>query len=125
MTGFKIRTAKEAEIAEIASIFDAAALQTEIESLTTAIQSGDALVAARPTGPILGAIFLAGNQITAIAVRPGRRGQEIGTVLVDACAGRHDKLLARFDPSVRPFWESVGFEVKPLSGSERLQGVRQ
>ena len=55
------------------------------------------------------------RRIQAIAVRPGRRGQGIGTALVEAAARAVDRLVAEFDEDLRPFYEHVGFEVEPLA----------
>ncbi len=74
--------------------------------------------------PLLGALVLDGERIAAIAVRPRRRGQGVGTALVAAAARRRDRLTARFDPSVRPFWASLGFAIEPVDGRDRLRGVR-
>lgn len=112
------------ELAEVASIIDGAALQIDIDYLAPAIRTGNVLVATRPDGPILGAVVLEGTEIRAIAVRPGRRGQGIGTELVEAAAARREELLARFVPAVRSFWESVGFVVTETE-TNRLQGVRR
>lgn len=65
-------------------------------------------------GRILGALILDGNEIVAVAVRPNRRGGGIGSALVDAAARRRPRLVACFDRRVRPFYESLGFEIEPL-----------
>ncbi|MFT4947351.1 MAG: ribosomal protein S18 acetylase RimI-like enzyme [Natronomonas sp.] len=129
-----IREATPAQRAEVLSILDAAALQTDSEQIRGAIERGDAFVAVRERGsgdnprdaespPILGALVLDGTRITAIAVRPGRRGQGIGEALVSRAKRSRQCLVAEFDPGVRPFWETVGFEQPEQSGTERLTGV--
>lgn len=72
---------------------------------------------------ILGALVLDGDEVEAVAVRPGRRGQGIGTALVAAADERRGALTAEFDGDVRPFYESLGFEVVPLGG-DRFRGRR-
>ena len=67
--------------------------------------------------------MLDGEEIVAVAVRPGRRGQGVGTALVEAAADRRERLTAGFDPGVRPFYESLGFEIECDDG--RCQGVRR
>ena len=128
----EIREADSTDLSEIASILDAAYLQLEIDSLRERIAAGTVLVAVATrngpavsgsTGPILGALVLAGETITAIAVRPGRRGQGVGSALVSEAKTRRERLVAAFDPSVRHFWESVGFAVRKQPGSKRLRGV--
>lgn len=130
----QIRAAAPGESAEIAAILNAAYLQTDTESIEQAVRSGNVLIAERPenersgapesteTAPMLGALVLDGSEITAIAVRPGRRGQGIGRRLVTAARQRLGRVVAEFDPTVRPFWEAVGFEVSVLPGSDRLHG---
>lgn len=71
---------------------------------------------------IVGALVLDGCEIDAVAVRPGRRGQGVGTALVEAAADRRPSLSAGFDPSVRPFYIALGFEVRCSGG--RCRGRR-
>ncbi|WP_368275982.1 GNAT family N-acetyltransferase [Halorussus litoreus] len=61
--------------------------------------------------------------VDAIAVRHARRGRGIGSALVRTAAERHDRLTAEFDPGVRPFYESLGFEIEAVEGrNDRLRG---
>lgn len=63
-----------------------------------------------------------GTRIEAIAVRRARRGQGIGTALVAATDARTDgPLSATFDAAVRPFYESLGFEIQSV-GDDRCYG---
>lgn len=73
---------------------------------------------------VVGALVLEGAEIRAIAVRPGRRGQGIGTALVEA--GRHvrGRLVAQFHESVVPFWHSLDFDCERIAGTDRVRGVR-
>lgn len=75
-------------------------------------------------GRVLGALALDGDEIAAVAVRPGRRGRGIGPALTEAAAERRDRLVAEFDPRVRPFYEALGFEIEP-AGGDRYRGVRE
>jgi len=81
-------------------------------------------VASDDSGRVLGALVLDGEEITAVAVRRRRRGQGIGTQLVEAASDRRERLVAEFDPRVREFWSSLGFESEPLPDSDRYRGVR-
>jgi GNAT superfamily N-acetyltransferase len=63
--------------------------------------------------------------VTAVAVRPNRRGQGIGSALVAEALRREGRLVAEFDRRVRPFWEALDFEIEPITGSDRLRGVRE
>lgn len=83
------------------------------------LQEGTVLVA-REDGRILGALVLDGSEIDAVAVRPGRRGSGIGSALIEAAADRRPELAAEFDPGVRPFYESLGFDID--CDGERCRG---
>lgn len=73
---------------------------------------------------LLGALVLDGDEIDAVAVRPGRRGQGIGSALVEAAGARRDEVTAHFDPGVRPFYESLGFDIDCSidRGNDRCRG---
>jgi len=134
----EVREATTDELAAVLGVLDAAALETGADRIRDCIDTGDVLVAvpvttSTSTGPdgetnpndetLVGALVLDGNEIVNIAVRPRRRGQGIGTALVEAAVARRDCLVAEFDASVRPFYESLGFEVTPADGPNRLRGV--
>lgn len=72
---------------------------------------------------VLGALALVGQELEAVAVRPGRRGQGIGTALVEAAAERRPRLVAEFDSRVYAFYESLGFDVDPAEGTDRYRGI--
>jgi len=116
-----VRAADVEDLPAVMTVFDGALLEADVDEVRAAIARGDVLVADEG-GRILGACLLDGAEIRAIAVRRQRRGQGIGTMLVDAAAERRDRLVAEFDERVRPFWESLGFTIEPLGGSERYRG---
>lgn len=62
------------------------------------------------------------GDVEAVAVRPRRRGQGIGTALVEAAEERWTPLVAEFDERVRPFYDALGFEVEPV-GDGRFVGT--
>ncbi|PSP95270.1 GNAT family N-acetyltransferase [Halobacteriales archaeon QS_9_68_42] len=105
------------ETAAVRGILDAAMLRVE----DAALKEGTTLVAVE--NRLLGALVLDGEEIVAVAVRPGRRGQGVGTALVEAAADRRERLTAGFDPGVRPFYESLGFEIE--CDDSRCRGVRR
>lgn len=88
---------------------------------------GSSVLVATEGGRILGALVLESDEVEAVAVRPGRRGQGVGTRLVEAAADRRASLTAEFDDDVRPFYESLGFAVEPVDEGdpERLRGHRE
>jgi GNAT superfamily N-acetyltransferase len=94
---------------------DAAAVETD----------GDAAeddVGGLKSGWVLGALVLDGAEIEAVAVRRRRRGQGIGTALVEAAAERRNRLDAEFDAHVCPFYEALGFDVERVE-EKRYRGV--
>jgi GNAT superfamily N-acetyltransferase len=125
----RVRAATPAQHAELLSVLDGAALQTDSEQIRNAIDRGDAFVAHSEreathnrdeTPPVLGGLVLDGSKIVAVAVRPGRRGHGIGRALVTAAKGRRKRLVMECEPSVRQFWEAVGFELS--AQDNRLTG---
>lgn len=136
----RVREATPGQFAEVASVLDAAALRTDAERIRAGIDAGNVLVATGSSrsdgeetrerddadpGPILGALVCSEGEVRAVAVRPNRRGQGIGSALVAAALRREGRLVAEFDPRVRPFWASLGFEITPVPESDRLRGVRE
>jgi len=117
-----VRTATIDDLPAVLNVLDSAVLQVGIEDLKRAIDTEGVLVAISEEGTVLGALVLDGAEITAIAVRRRRRGQGIGTALVEAAARQRDELVAEFDRRVAEFWRSVGFDIEPLTESDRFRG---
>lgn len=112
----EVRIVEPGEETAARGILDAAMLAVDGDVL----QRGTTLVAVED-GRLLGALALDGEEVHAVAVRPGRRGQGVGTALIEAAADRRERLTAGFDPGVRPFYEALGFEVTCDDG--RCRGV--
>lgn len=102
----RVEGAAPEELTTVRAICNAAMLELDESVLAEAT-----VLVAREGSRVLGALVLDENEIDAVAVRPGRRGQGVGSVLVEAAAERRSELAAEFDPGVRPFYESLGFEV--------------
>ena len=107
-----IRPATTDERAAVRNVIDGAALA--VGDLSDALAAGSVLVAVAE-GRMLGALVLDGHEITAIAVRRRRRGQGIGTALVEDALARRSELVAECDAGVAEFWRAVGFEMTPRS----------
>lgn len=118
-----VRPATADDLSPVLTIFDSAMLETDLETVRTALDRDDLLVAVADER-VLGACLLLDAEIDAIAVRPNRRGQGLGRELVAAALDTQDRLVAEFDPRVRPFWDALGFEIEPIS-DERFRGVRE
>jgi GNAT superfamily N-acetyltransferase len=120
--GVSIRPATVDDLPAVMTVFDAAVLATDVETVRGAIDADGVLVAA-VDDRLLGALLLVGDEIEAVAVRRNRRGQGIGSALVAAATERRERLVAEFAPRVRPFYESLGFRIEPTDEPERYRGV--
>ncbi|WP_178915795.1 GNAT family N-acetyltransferase [Natronomonas gomsonensis] len=111
----RVEEATSEEVTAARAICNAAMLE-----LDEAVLAEGTVLVAREDARVLGALVLDGNEIDAVAVRPGRRGQGVGSALVEAAADRRPELTAEFDPSVRPFYEPLGFDID--CDGERCRG---
>lgn len=98
-----------------------------VEPRDTATEERGRASEGNESATILGALVLvpreSGAHVDAVAVRRARRAQGVGTALVRAAAERRARLTAEFDPSVRPFYESLGFEISSTEADgDRLWG---
>lgn len=123
----RVRVARPDERATVAGVLDAALL--DVPDLGDRLAAGEVLVAVPADGEgAIGALVAAprgdagaGAHLEAVAVRRRRRGQGVGTALVAAAADRWGRLTADCAERVRPFYESLGFELEERDG--RLWGV--
>ena len=119
----EIRHGRESDLLDALRILEGAMLKIGASQIRKRTESGEMLVA-EIDGRIVGALVRDGEHVEAIAVRPRRRGQGIGSALVEAAEGRWTPLVAEFDSRVKPFYEALGFEVESLDDG-RFRGVRQ
>jgi GNAT superfamily N-acetyltransferase len=122
MSPVAVREATPDERHAVMNVLDGAML--EVETDRVASDATTTLVACEGDR-VLGALVLDGEAIAAVAVRRARRGQGIGTALVEAAAARRERLVAEFREEARPFYESLGFEVRPADEDGRVHGVRE
>ncbi|RBI63213.1 GNAT family N-acetyltransferase [halophilic archaeon] len=119
-----VRVADPDDHLAVVRLLDAAMLETDAAAVEARIDAGDVLVAVEE-GRVLGAAVLEplddGVFLRSIAVQRSRRGNGIGTALVDRATRRHGRLTAEFDERVRPFYASMDFEMERLS-DDRLRG---
>ena len=121
-----VRPAREEELHGVCNVLDGGLLAVGHDTVTDAIPVGNVLVAVETHDrgePPLGTLVLGGDKIRAVAVRRRRRGQGIGTALVEAALDRRGRLVAGFDGRVRPFWESLGFTLEETDEEDRYRGV--
>ncbi|MFB6218879.1 MAG: GNAT family N-acetyltransferase [Halobacteriaceae archaeon] len=119
-----VRTADTDDLLAVMRLLDAANLATDARSVEARLAEGTILVAGDPpAGALVARPVESGAHIEAVAVRNARRGQGLGSALVGAAADRWGRLTAEFDPSVRPFYESLDFDIRPAEDG-RLWGRR-
>lgn len=121
-----VRAATVEDRPDVMNVLDGAVLAADAATVRERIRENEVFVAASADGErVLGALVLAGTHIDAVAVRRRRRGQGIGTALVEAAADRRERLTAAFDADLRPFYEKLGFDIEPTEEAGRLWGDRR
>ena len=123
-----VRTATADEVPAVMNVLDGAVLSIAVETVRAGAEDDGTLVAVSDDDPaaerVLGALVLDGTHVEAVAVRRRRRGQGIGTALVEAALDRRDRITAEFDADVRPFYEALGFTIEALDEPDRFRGER-
>lgn len=123
-----VRPANADEVPAVMNVLDGAVLSIAVATVRAGIEDGGTLVAVSgddsADGRILGALVLDGSHIEAVAVRRRRRGQGIGTALIEAALDRRDRVTAEFDADVRPFYEALEFDIEALDEPDRFRGER-
>lgn len=114
-----VREATAEDLVDVMSVLDAALLAVDAATVRERIPE-EVLVA--DDDRIVGAVVLDGSHVDAVAVRRSRRGRGIGSALLGAARERRGTLTADFRPEVRPFYESLGFDVQPTDRADRLRG---
>lgn len=109
-----IRKAYSDEFSAVLRILEGALLEIDPEDAREAIARGDVLIAVSE-GHLRGVLALDDGRIEAIAVSRTHRAKGIGSALVRAAMER-GPLVAEFRPAVRPFYESLGFEIECKGG---------
>ena len=121
-----VRDATVGDLPDVMNVLDGAVLDADATTVRERIGEESVLVAVSDDGErVLGALVLDGDHIDAVAVRRRRRGQGIGTALVEAAADRRERLTAEFDADLRPFYEQLGFDIEPAEEAGRLWGERR
>jgi GNAT superfamily N-acetyltransferase len=116
-----IRSARDGEFLAVVRLLEGALLEVDPDRLREAVERDDVLVALEG-GRVRGALVLEGSHVGAIAVRRRHRGRGIGSSLVRAAAAREGTITAEFDPGVREFYASLGFEIDCGDERDRCRG---
>ncbi|UTF54235.1 GNAT family N-acetyltransferase [Natronosalvus rutilus] len=137
MTDRRVRRATPDDALAVRRLVDGALL--EVGDVESRIDDGDVLVATESrsvgtgeTRRVLGAVVFEppvrgetkGAHVVAIAVHRRHRGRGIGTDLLEEALERAGALTANFDADVRPFYESLGFEIESIAEG-RYRGVKR
>lgn len=127
MRDVSIRRADFDDHVAVVRLLEGALLDVSSSGIRSGIDDGRVLVAISEDidagEHVLGALVLDGTHVEAIAVRPSRRRQGVGTALIEAARAETDEpLTARFDPDVRGFYEALGFDIERCKTEDRLRG---
>ncbi|WP_347877764.1 GNAT family N-acetyltransferase [Halobacterium sp. R2-5] len=119
-----VRRASPRDHLGVMRVLDGANLELSAETAERRIDAGTAVVADHDNR-IVGALVAVrrddGAHVEAIAVRRRRRANGVGSALVEFAAEQWTPLTADFDPDVKPFYESLGFDCEKRG--ERYRGV--
>lgn len=122
-TNVTVREATPDDGEDAMFLLDGAMLDADAEAVRRRIGAGSVLVA-ETDGRVVGVCVLDGGEIDQIAVRRERRGRGVGTALVESAAERVvGAVTAEFEAGVRPFYESLGFEIRETETEGRFRGV--
>ncbi|ELZ73900.1 GNAT family acetyltransferase [Haloferax prahovense DSM 18310] len=116
--GVRVREGDPGELVAVMRVLDAGLLEADAGDIRDRLAAGDCLVA-EASGRVVGALALDGDYVEAVATSPSRRGRGVGTALVRAAVDRSGRLVADFDEGVRPFYESLGFDIEERGGDAR------
>jgi sulfur carrier protein ThiS len=120
----RVRPADADDHLDVMRVLDGAALSVDARTVGERIGSDETLVAT-VEGRIVGALVRDGDRVTAVATRRRWRDRGVGTALVSAAAAGRDRLIAEFDAGVRPFYESLGFDIEPIGGDRHRGRLRR
>ena len=118
----RIRTGREGDLLAVLRILEGAMLEVGATQIRARTESDEVLVA-EIDGRVVGALVRDGDHVEAIAVTPDRRGAGVGRALIEAVLDRTGHVTAGFRAEVRPFYESLDFDIE--ARDDRLWGERE
>ncbi|AUV83419.1 GNAT family N-acetyltransferase [Salinigranum rubrum] len=120
----RVRQAREGDILAVLRVVEGAMLEVGANQVRRRTESGGVLVAERG-GRVVGALVRDGEHVEAIAVHPQQRGSGVGSRLIERVLEEMGRVTAEFRAEVRPFYESLGFDIEERAGEKRLWGERE
>ena len=117
-----VRHGHEGDLLAVLRVLEGAMLEVGANQVRRRTESEEVLVAT-VDNRVVGALVRDGDHVEAIAVHPQRRGTGVGRALIEAALDETGHLSAEFREDVRPFYESLGFDIDV--GEERLWGERE
>ncbi|KPN29929.1 putative acetyltransferase [Halolamina pelagica] len=120
--GVELRRGDSDDVVAAMRVLQGALLDIDGSTVRDAAPAGELLLAEEGDW-VVGALVLRDGHVEGVAVRRERRGQGIGSALVEAAVlDEGSTVTADFRAGVRGFWKDLGFEVEQ-EGS-RFWGVR-
>ena len=117
-----VRAGRESDLLAVLRVLEGAMLEVGAKQVRTRTAAGGVLVA-EIDGRVVGSLVRDGDHVEALAVHPDRRGSGVGRALVERALADTGRLTAAFRAEIRPFYESLGFEIEARDG--RLWGERR
>lgn len=119
-----VRRAREGDILAVLRVVEGAMLEVGANQVRRRTESGGVLVVERG-GRVVGALVRDDEHVEAIAVHPQQRGSGVGSLLVERTLEEVGRVTAEFRAEVRPFYESLEFDIEEREGEKRLWGERE
>jgi peroxiredoxin/ribosomal protein S18 acetylase RimI-like enzyme len=120
--GVELRRGTNNDVVAAMRVLQGALLDVDGSTVRDAAPEGEILLA-EDGDWVVGALVIRDGHVEGVAVRRERRGEGIGSALVEAAVADEDgTVTADFRAGVRGFWKGIGFEVEQ-EGS-RFWGVR-
>lgn len=109
--GPTVRHGAEGDLLAVLRIVEGAMLEVGANQVRRRTES-DGVLVAEQDGRVVGALVRDGDHVEAIAVHQQRRGAGVGSLLIERALDETGHLTAEFRAEVRPFYESLGFDIE-------------
>ena len=120
--GVELRRGDSDDVVGAMRVLQGALLDIDGSTVRDAAPAGELLLATERDW-VVGALVLRDGHVEGVAVRRERRGQGIGSALVEAAVlDEGSTVTADFRAGVREFWKNLGFEVE--QDGSRFWGIR-